>query len=239
MTLVILAVFHYAPKYMKTNDKKALTAFHSQFEERKKQQDHVDSEMVQFFLLRLQEKSLELDFDVKKHTRGYPEILFQDQNSLSSCICCICHEVFNSPRTLECGHTFCKSCLDDYIKTSPVLKSCPECRAFIINYSPNRTVVLDRIVQDSKIRCPSILHDPLTPCKYVGKLSESSAHVQKCCYMRVKCTCGKFIRRIDFANPAVKCDCKIESCKYCQDKVTSRLLAVRNHSLAVFFFTIS
>ncbi|XP_071114976.1 tripartite motif-containing protein 2-like [Haliotis cracherodii] len=47
--------------------------------------------------------------------------------------CAICTEVFTDPATLQCNHTFCKSCLLNYTKTQPEAvqaKSipCPSCR---------------------------------------------------------------------------------------------------------------
>ncbi|XP_048239012.1 uncharacterized protein LOC125372625 [Haliotis rufescens] len=47
--------------------------------------------------------------------------------------CVICSEVFTDPATLQCHHTFCKSCLLNYTKTQPEAVQarsipCPSCR---------------------------------------------------------------------------------------------------------------
>ncbi|XP_048239035.1 uncharacterized protein LOC124136065 [Haliotis rufescens] len=47
--------------------------------------------------------------------------------------CVICSEVFTDPATLQCNHTFCKSCLLKYINTQPEAVQarsipCPSCR---------------------------------------------------------------------------------------------------------------
>ena len=45
--------------------------------------------------------------------------------------CPICHETFDKPKFLQCGHTFCESCLDNYMdrcnKKEYII--CPMCRS--------------------------------------------------------------------------------------------------------------
>ncbi|XP_012402826.2 E3 ubiquitin-protein ligase TRIM11-like [Sarcophilus harrisii] len=56
-------------------------------------------------------------------------------------ICPICREYFTNPASLECGHTFCQSCLLRSCKENSALLSCTECkriiqvRAFQVNVS--------------------------------------------------------------------------------------------------------
>ena len=38
--------------------------------------------------------------------------------------CSICMEVFETPKRLQCGHTFCKTCIDQCLK-SDIQKRCP------------------------------------------------------------------------------------------------------------------
>ncbi|XP_046338203.2 uncharacterized protein LOC124119653 [Haliotis rufescens] len=59
--------------------------------------------------------------------------------------CVICTEVFTDPATLQCSHTFCKSCLLKYTKTQPQAiqaKSipCPSCRQLTKVANPARPV---------------------------------------------------------------------------------------------------
>ncbi|XP_078543561.1 E3 ubiquitin-protein ligase TRIM39-like [Lissotriton helveticus] len=42
--------------------------------------------------------------------------------------CVICLEYFTDPVTIECGHTFCRSCLSRYMKQQDLTISCPRCR---------------------------------------------------------------------------------------------------------------
>ncbi|XP_048253794.1 protein wech-like [Haliotis rufescens] len=59
--------------------------------------------------------------------------------------CVICTEVFTDPATLQCNHTFCKSCLLKYTKTQPKAiqaKSipCPSCRQLTRVTNPDSPV---------------------------------------------------------------------------------------------------
>ncbi|XP_046565991.1 E3 ubiquitin/ISG15 ligase TRIM25-like [Haliotis rubra] len=59
--------------------------------------------------------------------------------------CSICTDVFKDPATLQCNHTFCKSCLLNYINTRPAAiqaKSlpCPSCRQLTKVTNPHRPV---------------------------------------------------------------------------------------------------
>ncbi len=40
--------------------------------------------------------------------------------------CTLCLELFKSPVTLSCAHTFCKECLEPIIKDNKIV--CPLCR---------------------------------------------------------------------------------------------------------------
>ncbi|XP_071087027.1 uncharacterized protein [Haliotis cracherodii] len=59
--------------------------------------------------------------------------------------CVICREVFTDPATLQCNHTFCKSCLLKYTKTQPgAIQArsipCPSCRQLTRVATPDRSV---------------------------------------------------------------------------------------------------
>ncbi|XP_048253788.1 protein wech-like isoform X2 [Haliotis rufescens] len=59
--------------------------------------------------------------------------------------CVICTEVFTDPATLQCNHTFCKSCLLKYTKTQPEAIQdktipCPSCRQLTRVTNPDSPV---------------------------------------------------------------------------------------------------
>ena len=55
----------------------------------------------------------------------------------SSDTCSICLEDTSDTCLLNCNHSFCKKCIDDYLKRNN--KKCPNCRTDISSYSYNNT----------------------------------------------------------------------------------------------------
>ncbi|EFA05001.1 E3 ubiquitin-protein ligase CHFR-like Protein [Tribolium castaneum] len=56
--------------------------------------------------------------------------------------CSICSELFIKAVTLNCSHTFCKFCIDRWMKNK---SNCPICRKSITNIAP--TLVLDNFIE--------------------------------------------------------------------------------------------
>ncbi|KAK3859828.1 hypothetical protein Pcinc_034084 [Petrolisthes cinctipes] len=56
--------------------------------------------------------------------------------------CSICNELFICAVILNCSHTFCKSCIDQWKKSK---RNCPNCRSFIT--SETRVLVLDNFIE--------------------------------------------------------------------------------------------
>ncbi|XP_043940824.1 zinc-binding protein A33-like [Protopterus annectens] len=66
-------------------------------------------------------------------------------------VCPVCLDLFIAPVILECGHNFCRSCIDKVWDTEQIL-SCPECRAEwpAKKYTINR--VLAKIVEKAQVK---------------------------------------------------------------------------------------
>ena len=47
-------------------------------------------------------------------------------------ICRICIRPLYEPYTIECGHTFCYSCLRQWFDRDRTKKTCPDCRADVV-----------------------------------------------------------------------------------------------------------
>ena len=91
----------------------------------------------------------------KRYRNEWKE-LFEDELS-----CSICHELFISPVNLNCSHTFCESCIEQWKKFSkkqrnnesdnsdeeeePDINCCPICRQPIV--SQNRVLTLDNVIE--------------------------------------------------------------------------------------------
>lgn len=59
------------------------------------------------------------------------------------CLCNICVELMFEPFTLDCGHSFCYSCLDEWLQQH---RSCPECR-LAVKRIPNPSWTIRNIVR--------------------------------------------------------------------------------------------
>jgi ubiquitin-conjugating enzyme E2 I len=129
-----------------------------------------------------------------------------------NCICIICHNVFDEPSSLKCGHTFCLACLNSALDSA---RRCPTCRMTVPkkgeNVIPNR--VLKGLIENLTVRCKSsACGDPdpdpdnepdrqrrrLNPgeasatddaCTWTGKLADWPAHSKSECTLEtVSCT---------------------------------------------------
>ncbi|XP_046548081.1 E3 ubiquitin-protein ligase TRIM13-like isoform X3 [Haliotis rubra] len=107
--------------------------------------------------------------------------------------CVICTEVFTDPATLQCNHTFCKSCLLKYTNTQPEAiqaKSipCPSCRQLTKVTTPDSPVeewvsqlkpshVIQGLMDDfgpgSKEQKQLVLCHYSGPCKYLQCLQST------------------------------------------------------------------
>ncbi|XP_046557337.1 E3 ubiquitin-protein ligase TRIM13-like [Haliotis rubra] len=101
--------------------------------------------------------------------------------------CVICTEVFTDPTTLQCNHTFCKSCLLKYTNTQPEAiqaKSipCPSCRQLTKVTTPDSPVeewvsqlkpshVIQGLIDDFGPGGKAALVNICSVCKTQGKAS--------------------------------------------------------------------
>lgn len=61
--------------------------------------------------------------------------------------CIICHELFERPTTLLCGHTYCMGCIFDYIEENP---SCPICKSFVSNTNLKVNIAIQKLIEKNK-----------------------------------------------------------------------------------------
>ena len=54
--------------------------------------------------------------------------------------CTICNEIFVDATIITCGHTFCKKCIEDWVKLKGNQSNCPICRSEIIMQSTNEVL---------------------------------------------------------------------------------------------------
>ena len=54
--------------------------------------------------------------------------------------CTICNEVFICPSVINCGHSFCKECIQKWQQEKNPQATCPICRSTISITLPNHTL---------------------------------------------------------------------------------------------------
>ena len=79
--------------------------------------------------------SSDSQYSSRENSPGPASIRAQVRSSLDlakeEIICPMCIGVFNTPRSLQCLHSYCEDCIESLLKSSPDKTSicCPECRA--------------------------------------------------------------------------------------------------------------
>ena len=70
----------------------------------------------------------------QKIVKKYNELFSEDFT------CGVCLELFLEPVTATCSHSFCKFCLNEWLKRNLNKKECPLCRTSIRGYSKSQTI---------------------------------------------------------------------------------------------------
>ena len=88
-----------------------------------------------------------LKFNYISDFSGAKDVLKQiKKTSFENLKCSVCQEIFIDAVVIECGHTFCKHCIEEwqkkFIEENPDEEPypCPECRAVFKTFSPNINV---------------------------------------------------------------------------------------------------
>lgn len=95
--------------------------------------------------------------------------------------CTICQDVFDDPKRISCGHTFCSLCISQWRQKS---NSCPICRnSFSLN-EVYRDLIAYNIINDQEVFCihkGNLLFDFILGCPWKDILLNLNEHL-KCCY---------------------------------------------------------
>ena len=128
--------------------------------------------------------------------------------------CTVCMDLLTNPYSTECGHTFCKSCILNWTKSTP---SCPVCRKSLKTIK--HATIIQNIIDDMQVYC---VHKE-KGCSWSGKKSEIQKHLNVCSLQTVECTlCRKETERRCFQNHGrvctgliiTKCDNFARGCRF-------------------------
>lgn len=101
---------------------------------------------------------------------------FLDPKSVSCHLyCSICQEVFKDPHRAPCGHSYCRQCIEPWLKQS---KTCPEDRQPLSFSAMHHDFILENIIGDQQVACPYRVHG----CEYISQLSLLTSHKKQCTF---------------------------------------------------------
>ena len=133
-------------------------------------------------------------------------------------ICSSCSGIVReSHHVVECGHVFCKKCLDN-------LSSCPEDGLMFQDIKIEKMKQTDKHILQRKIHCPLAGRN----CDWRGKLSELDGHIKRCLFIQIKCLngCPIVYSRTEHESHELSCTAKQQECKYCGHMMVGRELIV-------------
>ena len=111
----------------------------------------------------------------------------------SDLVCKICHLPSRNPHLSSCcGHTFCKSCTDNFAEDTALNKACPVCRDLEFSVVQNKQI--DRAVKSLHIYCTNEKEG----CSWQGEVNDIVTHLKCCQFQSVKCEnsgCGTTVQR--------------------------------------------
>ena len=131
-------------------------------------------------------------------------------------VCKICHHPSREPYlSVCCGHTFCKTCLDDAKRAVSVENACPVCREKGFTTCPNKQN--ERALKSLHVFCTN----KNKGCDWQGELNSIVAHLTNsdgCPFEEVSCTneCGLSLQRQHLSKHIdTKCPRSKVTCQYC------------------------
>ena len=131
----------------------------------------------------------------------------------SHLMCPICHVPFVDPVVLDCDHTFCSSCLEEYQAGGQdgLRNRCPTCRAFLLSAAHKASRLIVNMCNEIKVKCPN------EDCEDVVARGYIEQHATKeCPHQWLECpdsVCGKKVKRRNYVpeqcihSSHIECDC--------------------------------
>ena len=133
-------------------------------------------------------------------------------------LCKICHfPARDAFLNVCCGNSFCKFCLDCYLKSEVIShSSCPYCREENFQSVPDKKTA--RYVLNLQVYCPNRSQG----CDWVGELKSLEDHSSNgCLFIKVCCSnqCGVIIqRRLLRDHLKLECELRQVKCQYCDSE---------------------
>ena len=129
----------------------------------------------------------------------------------SHLMCPICHVPFVDPVVLDCDHTFCRLCYDEYREGSDPRTQCPTCRGYILGRPQRASRLIVNMCNDIKVRCPNEDCDDVHARGYIEQHA-----IKDCREYQLNCpgtNCDKQVKRRNYVegqcihSSHIECDC--------------------------------
>ncbi len=130
-------------------------------------------------------------------------------------ICTACNKVMDNPVVVECGHSFCTSCMQQLLTKKRVV--CPTCREPVSNdqVSPAGADLVEKLSKLS-LHCTN----QTSGCQTVTNLQAMDNHLEtECEYRLVPCEhqgCEISVPYVELGAHMDTCDYRIVECKVCK-----------------------
>jgi hypothetical protein len=134
--------------------------------------------------------------------------------------CPLCQLAMRNPMQTECGHIFCKECLEPALSHRPPL--CPLDKEPISRESIFPDNACRREILNLDVLCGS------SGCQWAGKLSDLEAHAAECEFSEVQCkVCGNHVQRKSLpGHMKTSCPMRPELCVHCSKDVPFQQMTV-------------
>ena len=131
----------------------------------------------------------------------------------SNLMCPICHVPFIDPVVLDCDHTFCHDCFEEYRNGGPSTdrSKCPACRSYHLGGSRKASRLIKNMCNDIQVRCPN------NDCDVVAARGYIEQHAaRECAEQEIPCpdsNCSRKSKRKHFVpdqcihSSHIECDC--------------------------------
>ncbi|XP_068688810.1 E3 ubiquitin-protein ligase NRDP1-like [Montipora foliosa] len=153
-------------------------------------------------------------------------------------ICVICSGVFEKPVATQCGHTYCKECLDHWLRAlsnGNVTLTCPECHRKVSRSNVAPVLALNGFIESLLVECEYSTNG----CPAVLKLGDLESHMKDCEYSLLKCSkCNGMIVQSDIRLHQAKCakindQDLLQSCVHTEIDILKEELAKAKKALEV------
>ncbi|XP_070532247.1 TNF receptor-associated factor 2-like [Ptychodera flava] len=157
---------------------------------------------------------------------GYNIKILDEEDRVNKFLCMHCKLLLRDPQQSQCGHRFCRSCVDSILSGGNQY-DCPECMAD--DPSEDSLLTLDTIypdraikreMKDLKTKCINLV------CKWLGPFQQYEVHIPSCPYELVECPrvgCEEEIARQDVnTHLAEYCIMRVIQCEFCGEDIIAR-----------------